>query len=119
MAPTFVLSHNLHFDVIKNTQISVQLGRWDNIQLSKFGEDLRAHLVVNRQPSTKEFIYYLRSMGTNSQTSTDAQTVFTKLLLDLGQVLWLRQCHKWKISDKDWVDENKIYGAIIRLRVFA
>ena len=113
LALPHILSHNLHYDVIKCTQIGVQLGNWDNIKLSSFGEVLRAQLIVNREPSTKEFVYYLESMGTKSQTPSDAQTLFTKLLLDLGQVLWQKQCHKWKISNKAWVDENKIFGADI------
>ena len=91
--------------------VRLQLVAWKIIPLSAFGQTLRAGAQGARPLTVRALAERWQEPEEGAQRLS-AQAAFTKLLVDLGQVLWQRQCHAWGMAGKAWVDAAKIKGAV-------
>ena len=92
--------------------VRLQLVEWMPVPLDAFGQALRAGAQGARALTVRALAGRWREPGEKVAQELSAQAAFTKLLLDLGQVLWQGQCHAWSLAGKSWVDEAKILGAV-------
>jgi len=91
--------------------VRLQPVNWKFVPLSAFGQALRAGAQGAKPLEVRALAEAWREPGERQVRRLSAQATFTKLLVDLGQVLFLHQCHTWSIAGKAWVDEAKIQGA--------
>ena len=92
--------------------VRLQLVGWRPVPLDAFGQALRAGVQGATVLTVRALAGRWREPGERKAQGLSAQAAFTRLLLDLGQVLWQGQCHAWNLAGKAWVDEAKILGAV-------
>ena len=92
--------------------VRLQLMDWKVVPLGAFGQTLHAGALGARPFTVRALAERWREPGERVSQRLTAHAAFTKLLLELGQVLWQGQCHAWSLAGKAWVDEAKIKGAL-------
>ena len=91
--------------------LRVQLPAWSPVLLSPFG----VHLQRNDQKAEPRKLQDFASTcpgGEGDGTPLNAADCVTRLLLDLGFIMWQKQCMQWQRGGKAWTTESKIAGAI-------
>ena len=94
--------------------IRIQAAPGKEIPFSAFGELLRKNLLQKRPRSIQAIASEWVEPGIDSAASRGltAQGATTRLLLDLGMLLWREQTLQWQQLGKAWTSEAKIIGTV-------
>ena len=94
------------------TDVRFQKAARKAFPLSEFGEKLRANAARKQPASLRTLWQALQERMQDDAADATHNGCFLQLCLDLGQLLWQDQCHRWTGLGKAWISEQRVLSCV-------
>ena len=85
---------------------------WETFPLNEFGEKLRGHAARKKLVSLRSLWEAHQAQMQHGAPNATHNGCFLALCLDLGQLLWQDQCHRWTGMRKAWISEQRVLSCV-------